>query len=159
MSTSTRTSAPHKVIGMIVIIIGAVMVIAGIWSFSTVSRTLSEERITVSEDACLGGNQVVDPVSAYCQASIISTHALEATGGKTYAELDREDPLRQVAMDASFLRASLFTSVVAFGVSLMGIGVGIVFILLGYAVQDARREDAPTPAAPAMSAPAGPAGS
>ena len=41
-------------------------------------------------------------------------------------------------MNASFLRASLFTSVVSFGVSVMAIGVGIVFILLGYLVQGLR---------------------
>ncbi|MBU6243775.1 MAG: hypothetical protein KGP12_01035 [Actinomycetales bacterium] len=128
-------ASSHKAIGIIVIVIGALMVLAGIWSFATVSTTLSAERITVSEDACMGGRSVADPVTAYCQASIIATHALEATGGKTYAELDREDPLRQVAMNGSFLRASLFTSVVSFGVSLMAIGVGIVFILLGYVVQ------------------------
>jgi len=125
----------HRPIGITVIVIGALMIIAGVWSFATVSITLNEERITVSEDACLGGRSVVDPITAYCQADIIATHALEATGGKTYAELDREDPLRQVAMNGSFLRASLFTSVVAFGVSVMAIGVGIVFILLGYVVQ------------------------
>jgi hypothetical protein len=39
-------------------------------------------------------------------------------------------------MNASFLRASLFTSVVAFGVAVMAIGVGIVFILLGVAVMN-----------------------
>lgn len=128
-------ASSHKAIGITVIVIGALMVLAGIWSFATVSTTLSAERITVSEDACMGGRSVADPVTAYCQAGIISTHALEATGGKTYAELDREDPLRQVAMNGSFLRASLFTSVVSFGVSLMAIGVGIVFILLGYVVQ------------------------
>jgi hypothetical protein len=32
-------------------------------------------------------------------------NALEATGGKTYAELDTEDPPRTTAMQASFLRA------------------------------------------------------
>ena len=156
MSTSTKTSAEHKVIGMIVIVVGALMVIAGIWSFATVSSTLSAERITVAEDACLGGNQVSDPISAYCQADIIATHALEATGGRTYAEMDREDPLRQVAMNASFLRASLFTSVVSFGVSAMAIGVGIVFILLGYVVQGLRgatpQESAPMLAMPTSSA-------
>ncbi|MDX5399526.1 MAG: aromatic ring-opening dioxygenase LigA, partial [Actinomycetes bacterium] len=59
---------------------------------------------------------------------------LEATGGKTYAELDREDPLRDTAMNASFLRASLFTSVVAFGVALMAVGVGLALILIGMAL-------------------------
>ncbi len=53
------------------------------------------------------------------------------TGGLTYSELDREDPNRATAMDSAFLQASLFTSVVAFGVAFMAFGVGIVFILIG----------------------------
>lgn len=36
--------------------------------------------------------------------------------------------------DERFLRASLFTSVVAFGVSLLIVGLGILFILVGVAV-------------------------
>ena len=66
------------------------------------------------------------PFTAYAEAEVINKHALEATGGKTYAELDREDPARQTAMQASFLRASLFTSVVAFGVAAMATVLGIV---------------------------------
>ena len=38
-------------------------------------------------------------------------------------------------MTASFLRASLFTSVVAFGVAALVVGLGIVFILLGWSVR------------------------
>ena len=37
-------------------------------------------------------------------------------------------------MTASFLRASLFTSVVAFGVAMMAAGLGVVFILIGVAL-------------------------
>ena len=75
---------------------------------------------------------------------IIEVHATEATGGKTYAELDREDPLRQTAMTGSFLRASLFTSVVAFGVSALVVGLGALFILVGFALRSLiRREDEP----------------
>ncbi len=37
-------------------------------------------------------------------------------------------------MTGSFLQASLYTSVVAFGVAFMAIGVGIVFILVGIAI-------------------------
>lgn len=127
-------SGTAKWISIVVMVIGAVMVIAGAVTYAQVSSTLSNERIVVSEDACLGGSTVSGPFAAYCEAQIIETHALEATGGKTYSELDREDPLRQVAMNGSFLRASLFTSVVAFGVAAMAIGIGIVFILLGIAV-------------------------
>ena len=88
----------------------------------------------VSDDACLAGREVAGPLPAYCEAQIIADHALEATGGLTYAQLDREDPLRAVAMNGSFLRASLFTSVVAFGVSLLVVGLGILFILVGVAL-------------------------
>jgi hypothetical protein len=75
---------------------------------------------------------------------MIEQHYLESTEGKTYAELDREDPLRQTAMTASFLRASLFTSVVSFGVAAMAGGLGIVLILLGLALTAINRELART---------------
>lgn len=124
-----------KWISIVVMVIGAVMVLAGAVTYAQVSSTLSAERITVADDAsCQAGNSVSGPYAAYCQADIIAHHALEATGGLTYAELDREDPVRATAMTASFLRASLFTSVLAFGVAAMAIGAGIVFILLGIAV-------------------------
>ena len=133
--SSNSGAGSAKWISIVVMIVGAIMVIAGAVTYGQVSSTLAAERITVSEDAtCLGGQSVTGPFAAYCQADIINTHALEATGGKTYAEPDREDPLRQVASSASFLRASLFTSVVAFGVAAMAIGVGIVFILVGVAL-------------------------
>lgn len=121
-----------RIMSAIAIAIGALMVVGGAATWFQVQSTLSAERITVSEDAaCAAGAAVDGPIAAYCEADIINTHALEATGGKTYAELDREDPLRQVAMNGSFLRASLFTSVVSFGVALMAVGTGVALILLG----------------------------
>jgi hypothetical protein len=133
--SSSGGATTAKWISIVVMIVGAIMIIAGAVTYGQVSSTLAAERITVAEDAaCLGGQSVTGPFAAYCQADIINTHALEATGGKTYAELDREDPLRQVAMNGSFLRASLFTSVVAFGVAFMAIGIGVVFILVGVAL-------------------------
>ena len=65
--------------------------------------------------------------------------ALAASGGKTYAELPKDDPNRQVVMTGSFLRASLFTSVVAFGVAFMAFGVGIVLVLVGIAFRRVAR--------------------
>ena len=75
------------------------------------------------------------PLSAYCQAKVIDEHTKAITGGKTYAELDRDDPNRAVATDSAFLQASLFTSVVAFGVAAMAVVVGIVMALLGFAIR------------------------
>ena len=141
---STRETAPRSAaspIGMALAIVGILLSIAGIVTYATVAVTLSEQRITTTEDACLPDRSVVDPFTAYCQAMIIETHAKEATGGLTYAQLGREDPLRDVAMNASFLRASLFTSVVAFGLSALVVVLGVLFLLtgIGLRIVDRRR--------------------
>ena len=131
-----------KLVALILMILGAVMVVSGAATYSMVTTALSDERITVSEDAANFGGQPVDgPFTAYAEANIIEKHALDATGGKTYAALDREDPLRAVAMNGSFLRASLFTSVVAFGVSVLVMGVGLMFILAGWAIRNLATKD------------------
>jgi hypothetical protein len=53
---------------------------------------------------------------------VIGKHATDIGGGMTYAELPQDDPHRDTVMTASFLQASLFTSVVTFGVSVMTTG-------------------------------------
>lgn len=119
------------------IVVGVILILGGVATWIVVSNELTDEGITVSDDAtCLAGDEVNGPLSAYCEAQIIEQHALDATEGQTYAQLDREDPLREVAMNASFLRASLFTSVVAFGVAGMAILQGILFILIGLGIRD-----------------------
>jgi hypothetical protein len=118
------------------IILGVLMVIGGIATWVVVSNTLSDQNITTSDDACLPGRSVSGPFTAYCEAKVIEQHALESTNGLYYAELDREDPLREVAMNAAFLQSSLFTSVVAFGVAAMAVGMGLIFILIGLGIRD-----------------------
>lgn len=118
------------------IILGVLLVIGGGATWFIVSDTLAEQQIVTPEDACLPGRLVADPFTAYCQAQIIQKHTLDSTGGLTYAELDREDPLREVAMQSSFLQASLFTSIVAFGVAAMAAGMGVIFILIGLGIRD-----------------------
>jgi ABC-type Fe3+-siderophore transport system permease subunit len=127
----------NKLIGLIAIVVGAIFVVAGGVTYNMVHNKLADERITVSADAPrFAGQAVAGPFTAYTEAMIIQKHALDATGGKTYAELDREDPLRAVAMNGSFLRASLFTSVVSFGVAALAAGLGVMFILLGVAIRN-----------------------
>lgn len=117
--------------------IGLILVIAGAVTWFAVSRTLADQKITVSDDApCLAGDDVDGPFSAYCEARVIDQHALDATGGLRYSELDREDPLRQTAATAAFLQSSLFTSVVAFGVAGMAVLIGLLFVLLGLGMRD-----------------------
>lgn len=120
------------------IVLGALLVLGGAGTWWLVSDTLAEQKIVTPEDACLPGETVDGPFTAYCQAEIIQKHTQEATDGLTYAELDRDDPRRDTAMRSSFLQASLFTSVLAFGVSAMAMGMGVLFILIGLGMRDVR---------------------
>jgi hypothetical protein len=129
-----------RTIGMILAIVGILLMLAGVATYITVSKTLSDERITTTADACLPNRSVTGPFTAYCQAQVIAKHTAEATGGKTYAELAKDDPLRQTAMTSSFLRSSLFTSVVAFGLAALAILVGALFTLTGVALRKLQRD-------------------
>jgi hypothetical protein len=131
----------NKVIGLIAVILGSVFIIAGGFTYNMVHNKLADERITVSEDSPrFSGLAVSGPFTAFQEAQMIQIHALDATNGKTYAELDREDPLRTVAMNGSFLRASLFTSVVSFGVAALAAGVGVMFVLVGLAIRNTAKQ-------------------
>ena len=140
-----------KFAGILAMIGGIIMVIAGIGTYAMVSSQLSAENITVPDDSpMLPGAHVSGPFSAYAQAEIIKVHALAGSEGKTYAELgalatkakaDKDDALatkytnqRTSVMNASFLRASLFTSVVSYGIAALVIGLGILFGLIGWAL-------------------------
>lgn len=119
------------------VVLGVVLILGGLATWIMVSNTLGSQNITVSDDAdCLAGDEVNGPFSAFCQARVIEAHTLDQTGGLTYAELDREDPLRQVAMNSAFLQSSLFTSVVAYGVAGMAALMGVVFVLIGLGMKD-----------------------
>ena len=126
----------RKVAAITAIIVGTIMAVAGVVTWVVVGNTLSDQNIVVSADAdCLAGDDVNGPFSAYCQAMVINKHTMNITGGKTYAELARDDPNRATAMDSAFLQASLFTSVVAFGVAVMAFVVGVVLALIGLAIR------------------------
>ncbi len=135
MSGKTRKGGFVRVAGVIVAVVGVVMIVAGGVTWGLVQSQLAAEDITVAEDASfLAGDDVNGPFSAYAQADIINEHALDTSGGQTYAQLDREDPTRDQMMNASFLRASLFTSVLAFGVAFMAMALGLLYVLIGLAL-------------------------
>ncbi|WP_159623540.1 aromatic ring-opening dioxygenase LigA [Ruania rhizosphaerae] len=151
MTTTTARSAGFiKVVGITTFILGLVFAVGGIATWITVSSQLADEEITVSDDArWFAGDPVRGPLTAYAEADVINTHAMAATEGRTYAELGAEmsqvEPeseehaelaaQRETVMTASFLRASLFTSVVAFGVAALVTGLGIVLALTGVAIR------------------------
>lgn len=133
--TGVPSTRPLRVLSIIVMAAGAILLIAGVVTWFVVRDQLADEKIVVSDDApFLGGDDVDGPFSAYAEAEAINDHALESSGGLTYAELERDDPTRETVMTASFLRASLFTSVVSFGVAFFAFGVGIILILVGWSL-------------------------
>ena len=139
-TVTVRPTRGVRGIGMFTIIAGIVMIVAGILVWILVATQLSNEKITVSGDAgfmggMFQGDAVRGPLTAFAQADIINQHALNATDGQTYAQLAQDDPRRDTVMTASFLRASLFTSVVSFGICALVIALGVLFLLVGSALR------------------------
>jgi len=162
----TTNSKPVKFIGLLMMLAGLLMIVAGGVTWGLVQTQLKAEHITVAavtpaNPGRLAGKDVAGPFTAYAQANAINEHALEGAGGKTYAQIGADATAlkaklkaagasdadiatnpdvmalaatRTTTMNGSFLRASLFTSVVAFGVAALVIGLGVLFGLLGFAL-------------------------
>lgn len=138
-------------------LVGGLIATAGAATWALVAKNLADERISVADDAvAFAGAPVTSPWTAWVQADTIKRHALHAADGRTYSELsaalmgrqrqlkdegksaaevadDAEvkklTEVRALAMDGSFLRSSLFTSVIAFGVSLLAVGTGASLVI------------------------------
>ena len=171
MSSTVTSRKPVAIIAILSMVAGLVLIIAGGVVWGMISSQLKDEAITVSavteeEPGALAGKPVAGPFTAFAQANAINHHALAGSDGKTYAEIGAEvaalkaadaegnaDEIealgeqRTTVMNGSFLRASLFTSVVAYGVSALVMGLGVMFILLGWSqwlLAGARAENAAT---------------
>ena len=109
----------------------------------------------------VAGKEVKGPITAFGQAEIIKEHALHTSEGKTYAELgadvnaakaelekattdsekeaaqakvDAANKKRTTVMNGAFLRSSLFSSVITYGISALVAGLGLLFSLVGLAL-------------------------
>jgi hypothetical protein len=144
------STKPVRIVGILSIILGALLLVTGAVVWGVVTSELAAEKITTPADAAFLPNQPVNnPLTALAQAEIINHHALTASNGKTYAELGtlatdatkagntdlaaKYTATRNTVMTGSFLRASLFTSVLSYGVCLMAMGVGLILGLIGWA--------------------------
>jgi hypothetical protein len=110
---------------------GSYTIARGFDARSEVRDALVAENIVTPEDASIPNAPVVDHATAHAQADVIWKHMLEATGGKTYAEMDRTDPLRQVAFTASALRTSLLSAALAWHTAELAMGVGLFIAVMG----------------------------
>jgi hypothetical protein len=116
-----------------------------------ITQQLKAQKIEVHKDASqLVGQPVAGPVTAMTQAAVIEKHALGMGQGRTFAEISEEwmqatqsgdtaraEELagpRQMIMQANFLRASLFTSVLAYGLAALAVGVGVLSAVIASAL-------------------------
>ena len=120
------------------VVFGIVFIAGGIYMMGEgrdakdeVRDALIAENIITPEDASIPSVPVDDADSAKAQSDVIEKHYLELTEGKTYAELDREDPNRETAFRAAMLRTSLNLAVMGFKVSDLVVGLGAFMVVMG----------------------------
>ena len=122
------------------IVLGILLALAGLLAWIFTTHQLSAQGITVPENTYGGimstfsGHRVNNPLAAMAQAEVINEHTMAATGGRTFAQIPQGEEVRATAQTAAFLQASLFTSVLAFALSLLVFTLGILFIVIGSAL-------------------------
>ena len=119
------------VLGAILVVAGAFMVVQGRMAHNDVRDTLADERIITSQNAEIPLKPVTGAAEAKAQADVIREDALRITGGKTYAELEQNDPKRQTYLTSVTLRTALMQSYMAFKVADLVSGVGLIVAALG----------------------------
>lgn len=148
------------VLGVVFVAGGGYTMYRGFDAKDEVRDELIAQNITTPEDASIPNARVDSVSTARSMADIIDVHARESASGLTYAEMGRfmaanGDPggtsnadealiggdgkpvpnaLRNTAFQASALRTSLYTSVMAFEISNLVVGLGVLILALGVAV-------------------------
>jgi hypothetical protein len=110
---------------------GVFMILEGRSTHDEVRDTLASEKIVTPEDAGIPTAPVTGPEEAKAQADVIREHVLKITGGKTYAELDKNDPNRNTYLTSVTLRTALMESYLAFKTSDLVTGMGVIVVFLG----------------------------
>lgn len=157
---------------VLLIVLGAGSIVAGVTGKDDLRDTLADENIVGTPDMtpeaieATQGQEIPDcsvadePIDtgdeAQCFADYLRVHALESTGGKTYAEMPRfldeqgnptsdeeeaardpetgapaSNPEREIWVTATAFSTALNTSYFAEQVARFGIAVGIALILIG----------------------------
>lgn len=126
------------------------------------AENITVAAVTDEAPGRFAGQPVTGPFTAYAQANAINHHALDLANGQTYAQigdaatalkaklaaqgLSKADiakdadvmalaATRASTMNGSFLRASLFTSVISYGVAALVMGLGLILGLLGFSLR------------------------
>lgn len=153
-------STPFKLGGYaasaLLVALGIAMVVLGFVGRGDVHDRLSQEQIVGTPDSSIPNEPVNTGSEAKAFADVIRKHTLEATGGKTYAEMPRavfkstgkpvpeqqadqalasgraiDNPERQIWITSTALSTALNTSYFAESVATFTIVVGVALLLIG----------------------------
>lgn len=139
---------------------GAYAVDRGLDAKAQVRAELRAQNIVTPADAAIPNAPVRDVRTATAMADVVDHHARKATGGLSFAEMGRfaarsgdragtsveaeavrgadgqpvRNPLRTVAFESSAVRTGLFTTVMAFNVADLVVGLGAMTLALGVAL-------------------------
>ena len=125
---------------VILIAFGAGSLYMGFDGRDKVRSDLAREQIVGTDDSTIPGQKVDTGKEAEAFAAVIRKHTLEATGGKTYAQMDREDPQREMWVTSTALSTALNTAYFAESVATFAIvmGVALLFTGIGFLVLTVR---------------------
>jgi hypothetical protein len=129
--TKTLPGIIAGLLSLVLIGAGAIMLLQGIDAREQVRMSLEAENITTPDDAAIPNVPVNSAATALAQAEIIQEHTLATTEGQTWADMDREDPMRQFYLSAVTLRTSLMSAYMAFKLADLVIGLGALFLVVG----------------------------
>jgi hypothetical protein len=148
------------VLGVVFLAAGVYTVGRGQDAKDTVKDELIAQNIVTPDDATIPGVRVDNVATAKSMAEIIDHHQRASTDDLTYSEMGRfmvasgdpagtndeaeavkddsgkpvANPLRNTAFQASALRTSLYSSVMAFEVANLVTGLGLMIAVLGLAI-------------------------
>ena len=138
---------------VLVIIIGIVLIVGGIWAISFTYYNVARENIVTPDDASVPNQPVRGPWTLYSEADIIREHTLDSTGGKTFAEMPRQIPkvdqdgnpvlgeegkavmapntARDIWITATTLITALDLGIISYAFSGLALLLGLILILIG----------------------------
>jgi hypothetical protein len=127
-----------RISSWLAIIAGVVMVVGGMWAMCFTYNNIAQEKIVTPADASIPNAPVRGLFTLKAQADIIRHHVLETSGGKTYAEMPREDTNRSLWVTATTLTTALNLAIISYVFAgfivlfgLISVWTGVVFHVLG----------------------------
>jgi hypothetical protein len=150
---------------ILLILFGVAAVAVGFAARDTVRTDLAREQIVGTPDSSIPGQKVDTGSEAHAFAAVMRKHTLEATGGQTYAQMDRfldasgkptsdeaqaatdpksgepvENPARNIWISSTAFQTALNTAYFAESITtfVMAIGGALVLIGIGFLVLTVR---------------------